>query len=290
MKTVFIVNPVSGRGAGARALPLLGDVGPVWISEHAGHAVELGRLAAEGFDRVIAVGGDGTLGQVVRGVHGSGVEVGLIPVGTGNDFARHTGISLNPGEALTLAREGSARFIDLGLLRGEPFINVVACGFDAEVGHRVNRGYRWASGTAAYALALFQSLSSFRPVPVSLVLDGRSIEAEAALLAVANASSYGGGMRIAPAADIEDGELDLVMIGRVGRVELLQQFPKIFSGKHVDHPKVSTFKFKRLEVRAERSLPMLLDGDETGATPFHAEVLPGALRMVLPLSSTSTCP
>lgn len=276
------MNPTAGRGAAAKLIPMMKSAVEVLLTEHGGHGVELANEAASRAERLVVVGGDGTLGQVVRGSLGSGVEIGLVPCGTGNDFARHAGISRDAQSALQIALEGEARAIDLGLIRDEPFINVVSCGFDAQVGQRVNQGYKWVSGTLAYGAALLECLRRFKPVPVEIVVDGTPYSIEAALLAVANATSYGGGMRIAPDASVTDGELDLVIVGNVGKLELVQQFPKIFSGKHVHHPKVRCFRFKTLDVNPRVPLPMLLDGDETADAPFTASVQPGALRFVLP--------
>lgn len=275
----FIVNPASGRGTGKTfGESLIARGHTVHWTTSPGDGVRAARESTA--TRLIAVGGDGTLGEVVNGARER--EIGLIPCGTGNDFARHVGIPLDPEQALSMALQTPTKSTDVISLGDRLCLNVVACGFDAEVGEKVNRGYRWAKGTLAYVTALVQSLGSYRPTALTLTVDGEVHHLKAAICAIGNGSQYGGGMRIAPNALVDDGLLDVVVIGELGRLDLIRQFPTLFKGTHVQHPEVKVFRGRSAHVEAERPLPVLSDGDLFGRTPFAAEILPGALAFVRP--------
>lgn len=306
---VIILNPTAGRGRGARYRPQLeatleraarlksssdGSVTRWRIVETTGadSAAQLARMAADnGADIVVAAGGDGTCGAVVNGLMGSGARLGILPFGTGNDLARFLGIAPVHGSGqsskhLELAVRhillGTPHPVDVGRVNGRWFINVAGCGFDAVVADRINRGFRQLHGTPAYIAATLQSLVSFKAAHLRLTLDGETHELRAMLCAVANAQGYGGGMRVAPDAVMDDGLFDLCVIEEAGRWEFMRAFPLVFKGTHVTHPKVRMFRARHVVLESDPPLPVLVDGEIIGTTPAEFTLAPRALEIMMP--------
>ncbi|MGV3615230.1 MAG: diacylglycerol/lipid kinase family protein [Fimbriimonas sp.] len=285
---LVIRNPASGRGRAERrwaeALPrFLEANATVVATERPGHATELARAAPAG-SLVVAAGGDGTVAEVVQGLVGQNVDLAVMPLGTGNDLARSLGFGTDLAAATQAALEGEAHPIDLyrwtcGGRTGYA-ANVAGCGFDAVVARRINEGYRWLRGTQAYVAAVVESLARYQPTPIRIAVDHEIVETTAMLVAVANAQSYGGGMKVAPDALLDDGLLDVVIVEGLGRVAFLRAFPQVFRGTHVSHPKVRVLRGERVTVEAEPPLPVLADGELVGVTPASFEVVPGALRVM----------
>ena len=172
---------------------------------------------------------------------------------------------------------------------GEPrwFINVAGCGFDALAAQRVNdyrdrRGWRHVRGMPAYLCALLQELATLRAASLRIEADGQIYEQRSLLCAVANATSYGGGMRVAPDAELDDGLFDICTIADAGRVEFLRAFPGVFAGKHVSHPKVTMRRARSIRLTSEPPLPVLVDGDVLGTTPASFRIVPCALEIMAP--------
>lgn len=282
--TVYIVNPTAGRGRGAKALEFLRAQGcETLVTQSAGHAEALAKSALKtGATRIMAVGGDGTLSEVLQAVAAKEAELGVLPCGTGNDFARHAGIPMDWEKAFQLCNPGDVKSVDLVEVNGRPMINIAACGFDGEVGERVNRGYRWARGTVAYVFAVMECIARFKPFDLTLVVDGLEVRQKACLCAVANASMYGGGMKISPNSDVQDGQMEVVVVGALKRLELLRQFPSLFKGAHLSHPSVRVFPAKEVSVSSSPAVPVLVDGDLLGRIAFTAKIVPKAQAFVFP--------
>ncbi|MER5880599.1 diacylglycerol kinase [Streptomyces sp. NPDC001910] len=291
--TLF-VNPTAGRGRGAHAAQPAASA-----FRAAGFSVRtvLGEDAADGLARaravvaagtgaLVAVGGDGMANLALQAVAGTDTPFGLIPVGTGNDFARALGLPLRaPAAAARLTadalKEDRLRAVDLGRVDGTWFGTVLASGFDSRVNDRGNR-MRLPVGRFRYDLAMLAELAAFRPFAYRLTLDGgETREIEATLVAVGNGSSYGGGMRICPGADLGDGLFDVTVVGNCGRATLLTVFPKVYRGTHVDHPVVTVHRAARVELVAA-GVTGYADGEPLGALPLTAECIPGAVRVALP--------
>ncbi len=248
-----------------------------------GAARRLAKEAArQGASVVAAAGGDGTISEVADGIADTGAALGILPLGTGNDFVRTVGISRNLPDAVNTLVHGVERPIDVGLANGRRFINIAGCGFDAVVAERVNAGYKRLHGTSAYLAALIQGLAGFRPTPMAVTVDGETIELRAMLCSIGNAQYYGGGMRITPDARLDDGLLDVCLLGEVSIPRFLLAFPRVFKGTHVTHPAVTMLRGRKIRVEASPSMPVFVDGDLLGRTPVEFEVLPGALRLVAP--------
>ncbi len=261
-------------------------MGMSWLivpTERTGHAAELTRqFAQQGVPLIVAAGGDGTAGEVAHGMVGTHARMGILPLGTGNDFARCVGIPQNLPEAVEALFTGTPRRVDLGVVNGRHFLNIAGCGFDAAVAHRVNRGYRFLNGTAAYIAAVLQTLATFQPAQMHITIDADSLTERILLCSVANSQSYGGGMRIAPFAQVDDGLLDVCIAKAVSKLEFVRVFPRVFKGTHIAHPRFLMLQANRVIVESVPPVPVLVDGDVMGTTPAQFAVCPGAIEVILP--------
>ncbi|MFE9683300.1 diacylglycerol kinase [Streptomyces sp. NPDC006285] len=288
--TLF-VNPTAGRGRGARAaqpaasaLRAAGFSVRTVLGENARDALTRARAAVEaGTGALVAVGGDGMANLALQAVAGTRTPLGLVAVGTGNDFARTLGLPVrDPAGAGRVVAEalkgGRLRDIDLGRVGGTWFGTVLASGFDSRVNDRGNR-MRWPSGRFKYDLATLAELASFTPFPYRIRLDdGEVREVEATLVAVGNGSSYGGGMRICADADPTDGLFDVTVVGACSRASLLRVFPQVYRGTHLNHPSVTVHRAARIELAAE-GVTGYADGEPLGPLPLTAHCVPGAVRV-----------
>ncbi|MFJ4540046.1 diacylglycerol kinase [Streptomyces tibetensis] len=291
--TLF-VNPTAGRGRGARAaqpaasaLRAAGFSVRTVLGADAADALVRARAAVDsGTGALIAVGGDGMAGLALQALAGTRTPLGLVAVGTGNDFARALGLPVRePAAAGRMIADalkcGRIRDIDLGQVGDRWFGTVLASGFDSRVNDRGNR-MRWPTGRLKYDLAMIAELAGFRPVPYRIRLDdGEVREVEATLVAVGNGSSYGGGMRICPGADLTDGLFDVTVVGDCSRTTLLRVFPRVYRGTHVEHPKVTVLRAARVEIAAE-GVTGYADGEPLGPLPLSARCVRGGVRVVGP--------
>jgi diacylglycerol kinase (ATP) len=290
--TLF-VNPTAGRGRGAGAAEPAADA-----LRQAGFAVRtvVGNDADDALIRVreavdsgtgalIAVGGDGLASLALQAVAGTDTPLGVVAAGTGNDFARAAGLPLRqPAEAGRLIaealKEGHQRTIDLGRVGEYWFGCVLASGFDSRVNDRGNR-MRWPNGRLKYDLAMLAELAAFRPLPYRITLDdGETREMEATLVAVGNGPSYGGGMRICHGAEMDDGLFDVTIVGECSRRTLLRVFPRVYKGTHLDHPAVTTYRTRSVRLEAP-DVTGYADGEPVGPLPLTAQVVPGAVRLLV---------
>jgi diacylglycerol kinase (ATP) len=288
-----LANPAAGRGLG-RLLPgvlaRLGNAGrPVRVLEADGAAQAeraCHEAVADGVAALVAVGGDGTIHTALQAVAGTGVPLGIVPAGTGNDFATAVGIPLDPTAAAdavaTAVASGLARPVDLARMttadgRGRWFGAVLGAGFDAVVNERAN-AMRFPRGPRRYDLAVLAELARLRPRRYTLRLDGQEHTLDAVLVAVGNTASYGGGMRICPDADPTDGLLDVVVAGAIGRLTLMRIKPQVYRGSHVGHPLVSAFRARTVDIDAE-GITCYADGERAFALPVTVTCVPGALTL-----------
>jgi diacylglycerol kinase (ATP) len=255
------------------------------LGEDADDALRRAREAVDGgTGALIAVGGDGMMSLALQAVAGTMTPLGVIAVGTGNDFARALGLPIrDPAAAGRLAAEalkgGAIRDIDLGRVGDRWFGSVLASGFDSRVNDRGNR-MRWVGGRFKYDLAILAELAAFRTIPYRIRLDGGPAqEIEATLIAVGNGSTYGGGMRICADAVMDDGLFDVTVVGDCSRTTLLKVFPRVYRGTHLDHPAVTVHRVSSIELAAA-SVTAYADGEPLGALPLTATCVPGAVRVL----------
>ncbi|MFI5873187.1 diacylglycerol kinase [Streptomyces sp. NPDC051445] len=291
--TLF-VNPAAGRGRGAlaarpaaSALREAGYSVRTVLGTDAEDALVRARAAvAGGTGALIAVGGDGLAHLALQAVAGTRTPLGLVAAGTGNDLARALGLPVrDPAGAARLVADAlkgaRIRDIDLGRAGDRWFGTVLASGFDSRVNDRGNR-MRWPAGRVKYDLAMLAELAAFRPFPYRITLDDGAVrEVEATLVAVGNGSSYGGGMRICPGAELADGLFDVTVVGQCSRRTLLRVFPKVYRGTHVGHPAVSVHRAAKVEIAAA-GVSGYADGERLGALPLTARCVPGAVRVIGP--------
>lgn len=239
----------------------------------------------QGTDGLVVVGGDGMVSLGVNIVARTGVPLGIVAAGTGNDLARALGLPHDdPDAAIDALVEALARppqSIDLGLVRhGELstwFACVLSAGFDAVVNERANRMTR-PRGPSRYTLALLRELATFRPLRYRITLDGAMREQAAMLVSVANTPSLGGGMRIVPHADLSDGVLDVFIVHPLSRIGMLSVFPRVFAGEHVNHPAVEFAEARRVRIEGD-GIVAYADGERLGALPVEVEAVQGALSV-----------
>jgi len=239
----------------------------------------------QGTDAFVVVGGDGMVSLGVNLLARTGVPLGIVAAGTGNDLARGLGLPYDDPAAATETLVGALarppRPIDAGLIRhGELstwFACVVSTGFDAVVNERANRMTR-PRGPSRYTLALVRELATFRPRTYTLTIDGVSRVQRAMLVSVANNPSLGGGMRIVPHADLADGRLDVFIVHPLSRARLLAVFPKVFAGEHTDHPAVEFLQAERVRIEAD-DIVAYADGERIGQLPIDVEIVPGAVSV-----------
>ncbi|WP_329143943.1 diacylglycerol kinase [Streptomyces niveus] len=290
----LFVNPAAGRGRGARAVQpaarALRDAGysvRTVLGSDTDDALRRAREAvAAGTGALIAVGGDGLISLALRAVAGTGTPLGVVAVGTGNDFGRALGLPVrDPAAAGRIAADAlknhTIRELDLGRVGGRWFGTVLASGFDSRVNDRGNH-MRWPTGRFKYDLAMVAELAAFKPVPYRITLDdGAEREVEATLVAVGNGPSYGGGMRICADAVMDDGLFDVTVVGECSRATLLKVFPRVYRGTHLSHPVVTVHRTAKITLAAP-GLTGYADGEPLGPLPLTAQCVPGAVRVLAP--------
>lgn len=248
---------------------------------------------------VVAVGGDGTLNEVVNGFFHNGAPIpttsklGMVPLGTGGDFRRTLRIPLDPKEAIHVIQAGTPRRLDTGCVTyaGDGgstavrhFINIADAGLGGEVAHRVNVGSK-RLGSAAFTIASALALIGWKNKPMQVVVDGNAIDIVAQQVVVANCQYFGGGMRMAPSAKPTDGVFDVILVGNVGKLESVRKLGSIRNGTHLDdhNPKIQLMYGKRVSVSSREEVRVDLDGETPGTLPALFEIQPGAIEFIAPV-------
>jgi diacylglycerol kinase (ATP) len=285
-KTILLFNASASKGrSGAwlerfRALPEL----DVRLSPDAEDMEAQARNAAsEGRERILVSGGDGSLHYAARGLAGSDCALGIVPTGSGNDLARAIGVEFKPLKAVERALAGTPRRIDLGSVNQRPYLGVVGIGFDGEVAKYVNEMTGWSGGPFAYPYALMRTLWRFEPPTIRVEHEEGLFDGRAMMALLANSPYFGGGMRIAPDAILDDGLLDLIIVEEVPRSLLLALFPRVYRGSHIGHPRVHHLRVRRAKLSADRPLTCFADGEPLMPLPAEGatvEVRPRSLLVV----------
>ena len=299
MKTLLIRNPVAGprdvEDDLNRVIVYLEKRGwdvSVRVTQRQGHATLLARQAAEqGYDMVVAVGGDGTIGEVVTGLVGTPVTMGVLPVGTGNLWARMLGLPVwSPVyrsalmDATRILVEGERRSIDVGKSQDRYFVMWCGIGFDAQVAQDVepHREARRSFGNVTYAVMALAEAFFMRGTRATVVVDGRAMRYRVVLIIVANAQLYGPSIKLAPEAKLDDGLLDIFVFRGGNLLDVFKHVALLVSGRHSASPSVEVIRGRSIYIVADVPLPVHLDGDPVGRTPISIEVVPQALNVVVP--------
>ncbi len=297
-KTAFVVNPTSGAGHAGKTWPQIAErldqsglKYKVYFTRCSGD----GRFMAEkavsaGAELVVAVGGDGTLVEVVNGIDLDRTVFAVIPLGTGNGFRRSCGL---PGQWQSVLQGFSCwqpRRIDLGVINGTCFLNVAGIGFDAAVAEMASEKYKMIKGYTAYVLAFFDGLTRLDHFYTRVTCDRWGIEQPNTLLVVvANGPYYGGGLTIAPHASLDDGSLDLIIVRRPTGTETTVLAFQAMAGMHLENSAVISTKIDSFRVEADHQVPVHIDGEIIGKLPAEIMIKPGALQILAPPKNQSNC-
>lgn len=281
---LLLCNPTSGGGKGAELKDLvtreleLQDIEYLDVSGSSFESATVNLKNAVADLRVeglIAIGGDGIVHLSIQILAKTSIPLLLIPAGTGNDFARVLQLDLKDPIANLQKLAKDTINVDLGLVDGKYFAEILSTGFDSIVNERANR-FRF-NGRWKYNLAMLLELPFFRPREYMFEIDGNSFKTRAMLIAIANGCSYGGGMKVCPDAQIDDGSFDIMILRPVSKFEFLKVFPKVYRGTHVSHPKIEILKGKKVRIIADAV--SYADGERIGRLPLNAKIEPGALKV-----------
>lgn len=296
----FIVNPRAGLG-GRSFAAVANQLRSHDVRYHAaattgpGDARVLAQLARAGeFRAIVAVGGDGTLNDVVNGLITSDgmiddrVPLGLIPTGTAQDFARNMGIPFNRREAVERLLDGEETRVDVGRItfgdgRVRLFVNVFGAGFDAEVAAQAHDVRGAMASIPAHMVGFATAFAGYQNQEIAITLEDAAVSPDrlrCTMVVVANGPSYAGVLRIAPNAVVDDGMLDLVVIGDVDKFEMLMNLGRVFTGAHLEHAKVQVFRTSALNLESTGEARVQADGEVIGRLPARIDLLPRALRVI----------
>jgi len=282
-----LVNPAAARGralsrmvAVEAELDELGSPRRTVVTRSIEHAAEEASVAAAAGETVVAVGGDGFVGPVAGALRGAAGPFAVVPAGRGNDFARVLGVPSDPRAAARLAVEGEERLVDVGTVDGRPFLGIASVGFDSDVQDIANTT-RLVGGSPVYVYAALRALVGWRHAGFEAVVDGERHRVEGYAVAVGNSGVYGGGMRLMPDAELADGLLDVLLVGRQPKLRYLSGLPKVFRGTHLQgNPTARLLRGASVELSADRPFRVYADGDHIADLPVTIGVEPRTLRVI----------
>ena len=291
MPLTLLVNPASAHG---RALKLLPAVEQELDQRRIPFRVERTRGLEDGIERAlgaveanevpVVISGDGLVGAIGGAMAGAETPLGIIPGGRGNDLARVLGIPDDPLAAVAVLVAGESRRIDVGEANGKRFLGIVSVGFDSECNRLANE-VTIIRSNLVYVYSLFRTLLAWKPARFTIRSESERIRTSGYSISVANNSTFGGGMRIAPQALLDDGLLDVITVGEVGKLRFVANLRKVFNGTHIDDEQVSMFRASRVEITASRPFPVYADGEHLTELPVSVRVLPRALSVLAPAAA-----
>jgi len=296
----LIVNPSAGAGKTIKQLPLIHeqlkkinfDYTHV-LTEGPGHAIKLAQEAlSEGVEMVVAVGGDGTINEIVNGIYRANsldrVMLGIISTGTGADYIRTIGISRNLEEECNRLKNPHIVNVDIGKVvfpdknnEERLFVNFAGLGFDAQIVKSTTQKYKSMGKVSAYLLALLTNLIAYRNKDIILKIGDTEEKHRVCTVIMGNGKYGGGGMMTTPEADIRDGMLDVMMVVDISKPDLIHSLPRIYKGTHLTHPKVVSKRAPEISISASETMAIQADGDIIGDSPAIFSIIPGALRIAV---------
>jgi YegS/Rv2252/BmrU family lipid kinase len=287
-RLAVLVNPASAGGKSLRVLPeveaelrRLGAQFRVVRSDSGDHAKQLARAMAEEGEVAVALGGDGLVGTLAGALSGTGAALAIVPSGRGNDFARVLEIPNDPAAAARLAYEGEPRALDVGSVDDKTFVGIASLGFDSDA-NRIANEAKVVRGNLVYAYAALRALAQWKPARFTVTIDGERREFTGYAVAIANSKAYGGGMFVAPNAELDDGKLDVVLTAEHSKWRALRCLPKLFKGTHLEMPEVTVVRGEVVEVDADRPFTVYADGDPLAELPATVTVSRRALNVIAP--------
>jgi YegS/Rv2252/BmrU family lipid kinase len=291
MPFTLLVNPASAHGRTLKLLPVIEqDLDerriPFRVERTRGleDGVERALQAVEADEVPVVISGDGLVGAVGGAMAGSETPLGIIPGGRGNDLARVLGIPDDPLAAVAVLAAGESRRIDVGEANGKRFLGIVSVGFDSECNRLANE-VTIIRSNLVYVYSLFRILLAWKPARFTIRSESERIRTSGYSISVANNSTFGGGMRIAPQAELDDGLLDVITVGEVGKLRFVANLRKVFKGTHIDDEQVQMFRASRVEITASRPFPVYADGEHLTELPVSVRVLPRALSVLAPAAA-----
>jgi YegS/Rv2252/BmrU family lipid kinase len=292
MPLTLLVNPASAHG---RTLKLLPAIEQELDQRRIPFRVERTRGLEDGAERAlqaveanevpVVISGDGLVGAIGGAMAGAETPLGIIPGGRGNDLARVLGIPGDPVAAVAVLAAGESRRIDVGEANGRRFLGIVSVGFDSECNRLANE-VTIIRSNLVYVYSLFRTLFTWKPARFTIRSESERIRTSGYSISVANNSTFGGGMRIAPEAQLDDGLLDVITVGEVGKLRFVANLRKVFDGTHIDEEQVHMFRASRVEITASRPFPVYADGEHLTELPVSVRVLPRALSVLAPPAVT----
>lgn len=269
-KLLFIINPIAGAGKAKSIIPVIENKMKqssikyeIILTNQPKDAIRIAEENIDKFSTIIAVGGDGTVNEVAKGLINSRKgTLAIIPCGTGNDFSRTIGLPMDPIKAIDIIIKNNIRVVDIGKINGNNFLNIASVGFDTEVVIHTNSIKKKVKSKTAYILGVLATLFDYKKRKISLVIDGVTYERNLVLLAVGNGNFYGGGLKILPMAEVDDGYFHVCLVKDISNFKILFLFPSIFKGKHLKYKKyVEIFKAKEVIVKNTKEIDINIDGE-----------------------------
>ncbi len=291
MSLNFIINPVAGKGLSLKAIPIIekiceakGIPYKIEITKGPGDATNIARkMASQNPMAIIAVGGDGTILETANGLIGSNTPLGIIPLGTGNDFARSFNIPIgikSVEECLRVILSGDSTQVDVGRFKDHVFLNIASIGFDAEIIEDLPKIKQFVKGKSAYFLSVFFKLITYKKKNIRLTIDGQVVNTDIFLVAICNGISYGGGMKVNPNGLLDDGYFDLIVIKPVPKYKVPFLLIKFMKGLHLNLPYVKAYRCKNINIASVDNLVINADGDLIGKTPVDFTIAPYSLKVI----------
>lgn len=288
MKILFIINPVAGRGRAKSIAPLIEEecekYGIEYTLKFTTGPKQATYLAIEGikegYCKIVAVGGDGTLNEVVNGLGGSNAILGIIPAGTGNDFVKSVYKNTELAHIIKCIVNGKTKRIDLGICNGSYFINISSGGFDSEVVLESEKNRAYLSGAGSYLAAVIKTIFLYKPQTLKVRIDQEEFEKKVLLVAVANGRYYGGGFMPTPEADLLDGVLDICVVEKMPKLKMLLLFHKYRRGVHRGVKGVSFYRGRNVSLVSKQNLAVNIDGEVSRCTEVQFGIVPKGIRIV----------
>lgn len=285
---LIIANPSGGRGRAQKLFPrfetLLQTAGTDYTvrwTEAPGHATSITRDERANFDVIVAFGGDGTIHEIINGLVGSDTHLGIIPIGTGNDFARSCRIPLSLTKAVKTLLERKTKKLDLGIVNGQYFGNVVGVGFDAYVNVE-SRKIEKLHGTIVFILAILKTLSKYKSIPLKIELDDETIEEPTYLISIGNGWSVGGGLQLTPNAILNDGIFQVCHVRDISSMKVVMNFLKLKNGRINDIEEVTMYQSRQIRITSDEPLPVHIDGEilDGDTTELNIGILPEEVSVI----------
>lgn len=289
-KYLFIVNPVAGKGKTIEFIPKIKESFDkdninyeVKVTKEKGEGEKIAREEIEkGYTHIISVGGDGTAYEVVNGIGNRNIVLGVLPAGTGNDFARMIKMPKDSYAILQILKTAKTKRVDIGKVNNRYFLNCSSVGIDAEIVKETEAIKKYVSGPSAYLLGVFKTLTKYKNKEVEILIDNKKIKRNIELVAVSNGKYYGGGMKINPMADFHDGLLDICLVNKMNKFKFASLFLTVFKGKHTKFREVEIFRGKEVKILGDESLLLNADGDIIGNIPAEINVEKTTIDVIFP--------